>query len=200
MAKDTVRVLAFDPGINFMGWALLEYRCSTGAITVLKYGTLNGTSLTRKLKELLQLYTKSFVTLEAYEMVIEDMIREMKPDEVVSEDAFFHKFPQTYGSLLLIIHTIRRMTRKTLNKAVHIVAPMETKKVITGKGNRVEKQDMRDGVLNRTHVNLLEVDSFPLEKADEHAIDAIGHGTTFIVKFLPDILSARLCEEIKLAA
>lgn len=199
VAKPVIRVLAFDPGIGEMGWALLHYQTATGKVHVAKHGTLVGAKLIKDKKEQWAKFSKSFVTLDAYYCTAVEMLREYEPDEVVVEGAFYHKFAQTFASLTLVIHTLRRACRDVLGKNLHEVAPQETKKTVSGYAT-ADKAKMREAVL--THPDLVIKDSkqYPIAEASEHAIDAIAHGTTFILKTLLTMLVAEAAQVVAAVA
>jgi len=166
-----IRVLAFDPGITSMGWSLLAYDLTTGKAAVLARGTLTGQHLLKERKDMQNKFSKAFIILEVYYEIFCRMLRDYQPQHVVAEGAFHHKFAQTYASLKLVLHTLRRACWDVLGFDLYEIAPMETKKLIAG-------NHMADKTL------IFESDEQPLDNMTEHEYDATGHGLTFIHKIL----------------
>lgn len=171
-----MRVLSFDPGIDFMGWSVIECSESNEVCRVVACGTLLGKdyykhhplSLRKKFK-------RPFVILQSYKKVFRDLIKEHKPDAVVSEGAFAHTFIAAAFSLITIIHVLRQACYDVLEQDLHIVAPMQTKVTLTGKS-------MADKNMIKTSVHAHKDIILPKNSTalSEHTYDAIGHGYCYI--------------------
>ena len=187
--NNTIQVLAFDPGVGMMGWCHIQFDLSDGTSVVLRRGLITGQHLLKERKELQNKFSKSFIILEVFFEIFCQLIDECKPDYVVTEGAFYHKFAQTYASLSLVIHTLRRACRIKLGCDLYEVAPMETKKAITG-NHMADKNQIKQSLMTRPGLTIKESPTAPLEDVSEHEYDAIGHGLTFIAKDLPTVLAS----------
>jgi Holliday junction resolvasome RuvABC endonuclease subunit len=172
-------VLAFDPGISYMGWAVLRCDTDNKDITHIASGTIVGTiEYSKEEKDLRRAFKRSFVTLIAYEKAIEELIKLYTPDIVVSEGAFYHKFLNTFASLTLIIHVIRRISCCLIKRDIGIISPAESKNVLTKK-SCATKEDMTDALLSLDNFNHLSRDT-----TTEHEVDACAHALAYIKKEL----------------
>lgn len=188
-SNNIITVLAFDPGIGMMGWCVIQFDLSDGTTKVVAKGLLTGQHLLKERKELQNKFSKSFIILEVYYEIFCQLIEDHKPDFVVTEGAFYHKFAQTYASLSLVIHTLRRACRIKLGIDLYEVAPMETKKEITG-NHMADKNQIKQALLTRPGLTIKESPTASLDDVSEHEYDAIGHGLTFISKDLPTVLAS----------
>jgi Holliday junction resolvasome RuvABC endonuclease subunit len=190
MATRTIRIFCADPSITNFGWSLLDYELSSGHTTVVKSGTITGKSMLKQEAELKDLYESRYVVLWGIEKLLRDMIAEFKPDYVVSESAFQHRFPQAYAALVLVIQALRTATMHTLKRNIHLIAPKESKKVV-GQSGSAAKMTVQDAIFNNPHITLRPARSNgqPPE-ISEHAYDSIAAGLAFIETYLPGILAS----------
>lgn len=185
-----IRILAIDPGVTVLGWALLCYDLVDGNTVVSEHSVLTGQRLLKERKAMQDRFSKSFIVLEVYYQLFCQLIEEHRPDYVVSEGAFYHRFAHTYASLTLVIHTLRRACHDKLGCDIYEVAPMETKKTVTG-NNMADKSQIKSALQTRQGLTILETVETPLEEISEHEYDAIGHGLAFIAKELPTVLASQ---------
>ena len=182
-----VRILAFDPAAGDMGWAVIDVDTDTMIKTVFRYGTLRGPQLIRDRKDKIQAFGKNYTILSVYRVVIAEMIREHRPNYVVYESAFAHKFIQAYASLVLVIHSIRQACDDAFGRDAGAIAPMETKKAVA-KNHMAGKSEMRAGVMSHPTIVIKPTKTNDLTTANEHEIDAIAHGCAFVDLRLPTLL------------
>lgn len=187
LISNEVRTLAVDPGSGALGWALICYNTTTGTAVVTHRGTLTGQRVLKERKVMQEKFSKAFIILDVYYSIFCQLMDEHQPHYVVSEGAFYHKFAQTYASLTLVIHTLRRACHAKLGTDLYEVAPMETKKLITGK-SMADKSQIKAALLAMTNLVIVDSKAAPLEDVTEHEFDAIGHGLTFIARDLPTLL------------
>lgn len=183
-----IKVLAFDPAATLMGWALMEYNTQTHMVLVTAVGTIDGRKQLKFYRDMRKLFSDSFTIQTAYYHLLKDeIIPQASPDFIVSEGAFHHKFVATLVSLTLVINVIREVSRDLYQKDINIVAPMETKKILT-KNHMAKKEEIRDAVI--THKDIMFTDElYPTHQMlTEHEYDAIGHGYAFIKKYLVSTL------------
>ena len=194
MSKTRYRVLSIDPGITNTGWAVTDYNVKTSVMTTSAYGNFDKAYLVTQRKamqsqDMHKRYVKHYVLLDAYFYVICDLIEKYKPDEIVCEGAFAHKFIQAYMSLTLVIHTIRRAAHACIDKDIHIVAPQEAKLWVTSSGSST-KTETSTAILDYKNLTIKSNKQRTIEKAPNHVFDAIAIGVTFIQKSLVVMLSA----------
>ncbi len=173
------RILAFDPGSTMMGWCVIDYDNTLHRFNILHHETITGTQLLKQRKTMQAKFTKSFIVLDVYYDIFCQLITTYQPNYIVTEGAFYHRFVQAYASLTLVIHTLRRACWVLQCDNIHEVAPMETKKTITG-NSMADKTLIKTCILAMPEIdNLTDVDDI-----SEHEFDAIAHGITFIRKHL----------------
>ena len=170
-----LRVLAFDPGVDRMGIAVLDITYSPFHVTEVYRATTNGGKLERSRKHLRGIFSQSYCKMDAIFEVLDDLFEEYKPDEVASEGAFGYTRPAILISLTLVIDRIRTRTHKYLNKDVHVVAPMQTKRAVTNIHD-ASKEQMRSWYETCPYITKLP------EEATEHEIDAVAHGVTAVMR------------------
>lgn len=192
LSAPTIRVLAIDPGSGSTGYAVLDYDLNTGHTTVLHHGVWTGARLIKERKEMQTKFSKSFIILDVYYHLFSQMMRTHQPQYVVSEGAFYHRFAQTYASLTLVIHTLRRACHDILDSDIYEVAPMETKKEVAG-NHMADKVQIKDALLSRAQLTIVSEATIAIDDLSEHAYDAIAHGLTFITRELPTVLATQAC-------
>jgi Holliday junction resolvasome RuvABC endonuclease subunit len=177
-------VLAIDPATTVSGWAYLRVdSLHPLKVTVLKHGTIDGTKIVRRLKDMLKIYQKQFCTLVAIYEEYSELIRELKPNVVCSEGAFACKFMSAFVSLTLAIHQLRRAAWSECKLDVVEVPPTISKKALTGSG-AADKDAMRKAYMSVSF--LARTDSTEIS---EHEIDAIAHGVGMIRRdFVGDVI------------
>lgn len=178
-----MKILAFDPGVGNMGWTLLEVHPPKELVTVEAYGTLVGNRFLKYFsKEMRKKFKDNFLILMAYKQIVQEYISRLNPDVVVSEGAFAHKRIAAAFSLVKCIHVIREASYIHLKRDIAVVAPMLTKRTLTG-DRMAGKDAIKEAVDNNKLIKLpKDVSTFT-----EHTYDAIGHGYHYIQTILhPD--------------
>lgn len=189
MASKTIRILSFDPGVGQMGWAVTDYDCTTGRSHVLKYGLIKGDQVAKELRKImLPEFSKQYTVLCAIRDTVKLLMSEYRPDYVVSEGPFAHRFVQAYASLKLVVDRLRQASHEVLNKNTYEVQPTEVKLLIFGKGT-ANKDEVKAGVLKCKDMTIKASKVNPIEHASEHEIDAIAVGYCFVKRTLPSILA-----------
>ena len=187
----TYRILAFDPAITAMGIAVMDYDTRTKIATIIHTETIEGAKLLKDYKHFKPVYSRSFVIQTAiYDYAKNHLVPHWKPDYCATEGAFHYKFVTALVSITLVINALRSALRDTVVKELHSVAPMETKKEIASKA-RADKDEMKAAVLSSPHI-FFPPDFKNPEFLTEHEYDAIGHGVTFCIRQLPNLLPIQL--------
>lgn len=178
-----MKILAFDPGTRFMGWALLECSPPKEKVKVLKYGTFVGSKYLKLYsKDTRNSFTDNFLILHAYRDAVKTCILDAAPDAIVSEGVFVFRHVAAAFSLVRCVHVLREASFVTYKKNVNIVAPKLTKRTLTGNHN-ASKEEIKEAVDKHKFIIT------PKDKSDftEHVYDAIGHGYHYIQTLLhPD--------------
>jgi Holliday junction resolvasome RuvABC endonuclease subunit len=179
-----IRILSFDPGLTCTGWSIGDYDIETGMLTINKYGKIEGKKLLIKNKELLAIYSKQFVQLNALAEAVSELTK-CKPNYVVVEDAF-HQPGRTsaYAALILCIRTIEVVIAQNLNLPVNRLPPCKVKSLSTTYGN-ANKATVQEAILSDDLINVKETRQNPLSRMVEHEADAIAVAKAFVMDILP---------------
>lgn len=180
--------MAFDPAASDMGWCMLEYYPQTDNIVVLASMVIHGRKLLKEHKDLRAEFSDAFcIQTVYYRLILGELLPKYKPDFIVSEGAFHHKFVATLVSLTLVINSIRQASRDWCGQDINIVAPMETKKLIA-KNHMAKKEEIKTAVLSTGNIVFDPSIDHVRDMLSEHEYDAIAHGYTFIHKYLKPTL------------
>ena len=182
-----VRVLAYDPALTKCGWSHIEYDINTGMNNVVKHGEIVGKTVLKNRKGLIGIFENSYLILCEIEDIVSQMIKDFKPDYIVVENAFSHRFPKAYASLVLVINAIRDAAFKTHGKDIFLIAPRESKCSVSGNGTS-DKVAIQNAVLNHPNISIKDTKQQPLTSLSEHSADSIASGYTFTTNYLPTLL------------
>lgn len=183
-----LRILAFDPANTDMGWAVLVCDLKTNSIHVEVSGVIKGKNMCSGFPRWARVrLSKPFLSsIRVYDL-IKNLIHTYKVHFTCSESAFFGRFPQVWASLSIVIYNIRRAAFEILHDDVHVVAPSETKRTVSGKG-RSGKDAVKNGVLKYKNLTFSPpTDGRKITELEEHEYDAIGHGIAFFRLKYPEI-------------
>jgi Holliday junction resolvasome RuvABC endonuclease subunit len=192
IGRNTIRCLACDPGSVTFGWSLLEYDLTTGHVTVLKSGTILGKTLVKQQVKLQAQFEKRYIVLWELEKLLVEMITEFKPDYVVSESAFSHRFAQTFAVLTMVVQAIRTAAMRTLGRDIHLIAPRESKKAVSHNG-AADKATVQDAIFNNPNITINVTKNNTIADITEHAYDSIAAGMAFVQNYLPALIA---CEKL----
>lgn len=194
------KIISFDPGISSLGWALSVYDMDCDILEVQRFGTLKASKLASKQKELSDTYGSRVMALKEVEDHVRQLVTSFSPDYVCSEDAFFcTKYPNAYGALLMCVHSVRRVLfdmhesehiTKPTARVLHTFAPMMIKRVASSKATS-NKSDMLAALTQNNKIVFKSTKADILTKMDEHEVDAISCGYTFVTTTLPTLLCSQ---------
>ena len=171
-----MRVLSIDPGITYMGIAVLDIPDTPGPVTLIKRECIQGNKLLKHYRDIRGTYPDKFIIMIAFQDLFKDLITQYEIEEVVSEGAFAHIRIAAFESLVRIIMVLQFALSLTIHKTLNVVSPQFVKKAWTGSGGKdVNKDDMRIVYLTKDYVL---GDEDP-ESAAEHEIDAVAHGYAY---------------------
>lgn len=189
MSKQPTLIMAIDPGLNNLGWSLIEYHSTTNQKNILRYGTIQGKTLLKNQREMQEQFEKRHIIVWELEPLLTEMILDMKPQYIVVEEPFAHIYIQAYVALVLVVQTIRTVARKTLGRDIYLIAPKEGKKAISNDGTS-GKEAIQKAVLNNPSITIRQCKQNTDEQLSEHACDSIAVGIAFIQNQLPAIMAS----------
>ena len=169
-----MNILAIDPGLTFMGWAVLK---DDGMIEVVKTGmVLSSKHVSRvKYRDSVDNYGKRTVSLDFMMNAITELIRENSIDILAIEGSFYNaRTPSVYGSMMQILGVIMLTTYKEFKLRVWVVPTKIAKKWIAGDGGS-SKMSVKDAIMYKDDINI--PDDIELT---EHILDAIAVGYALI--------------------
>lgn len=174
-------ILAVDPGINYTGIAIYKLDYSTQQIISIDALTLETSKLidVSGLDE--EFFSASIVKLYKLTSCIDSLINTINPAVVACESPFYNRaFPRAYAVLLSIVNNIRDAVIKyNLNVPFITIEPLLVKKIV-GAGYSHGKIEVKDAIGN---IDVITNNLIPsLQFLDEHAIDAIAVGYSYIVR------------------
>lgn len=168
-------ILAIDPGLSSLGWAVLETHAKKIKVTHTGVIKANKHASRVKYRELTQLHGQRLISLEYLNDHVDDLIREYNVTSVAIEDAFMNiKFPNAYSALVQVIHTISWLAYNTHKIRTFVVPTKVAKLSLAGSGS-----SGKINVLESIHTQ----DDLVVNKSleiDEHIADAIAVGYAII--------------------
>jgi Holliday junction resolvasome RuvABC endonuclease subunit len=194
MFKKT-RVLAFDPGLESLGWSVLDLK-PDGKIIIPKSGRLspNGIAAKVNMKEQVNNYGKRLIALSVLENMVETLCNEYHPEYITAEDAFYN--PGTPNAYLALSQTLLMIELVLKNKflcKLHRIPPKRVKMIFTGSGTS-GKTSIQDQILNNENIELKHKH---VEDMTTHESDAIAVGCAFITDILPSLSCLESIGEIQ---
>lgn len=188
-SKTVFRIMSFDPAISDMGVCVAEFDIEKRTFTILFTKTVSGPKFLKYYKHLRKEFKDAFCVLTALKKYLtEELIPEWKPDYIVTEGAFYHKFVATLISLTLVNDAIRNAARDTIGRDIYVVAPMKTKKSVAARGDVKGKEIIKLAITSHPMI-LPDNRGIGLwDELSEHEYDAIGHGFSFCaMTWMPDL-------------
>lgn len=176
-------ILALDPGLSKMGWALLELKKKK--INVLKVGTIETKKVTTRVayKRLNQKYGNRIITLLKLEKNLFKIMQEYQPDHFAIEDAFFNsRFASAFSALVQVMLVTTRLVFKLFHKTVHKIPTKSAKKALCGHGGD-SKAPIKKAIQKNKNIKL----NITVDELTEHEADAIAVGYGFIQLILPTL-------------
>jgi len=170
------RILSFDPGLSFSGWAYSLADDTTNIFTVDEYGmiTPNKTVGHKEYRSSVSRYGQRIITLTLLREMFRELYLKYEPDVVVSEDAFFNpRRPSAYEALIHWILTISLVLKDEFNKPLYRIPPKLVKKFISGVGTS-NKIGVQEAIFK--HKDIVFNPALTGVELTEHEGDAIAIG------------------------
>lgn len=170
-----LRVMSLDPGSDTMGMSILDYEYATGNIYVIESFTHHGSIMMRKDEELI--YGSMQARLFAHQRNLIRLIQLWDVDVVVSESAYFKRFPLPFAVLIQVVDNIINAARIT-KRPYYGIDPSTIKKSVGAHASKHNKDEVKEKLL--TIPNMIFQQRIPFEFLDEHSSDSIAVGYCFI--------------------
>lgn len=176
------KIMAVDPGLNRAGVAIFDINYSNRQILAIDAFTLRNERLKDDTGLDEELYSERIIKLYKLKNTFYRILDEVRPANVISESAFYNPgMPMAHASLTETIRTIHAAVMEfNVNIQFNRVEPLLVKKTI-GANMFKGKSPMKDAVMDKPE--LISVLRQNIETLDEHAIDAIAIGYTFLMNF-----------------
>lgn len=180
--SDAVRILSFDPGLTYAGWAIGDYHKDQQLLHILDYGVMEPSKdLDRSImRPMVELCGRRLLTLLKTEEMVSDLYAEYRPNYICSEDAFFNRFrPSAYAALLGWITAVELFLWKTYQIKLYTFQPKVIKRAV-GRGDS-GKLDVQKAIRKIPEIQFEESERYKLK---EHSADAIACNWTFCCNIL----------------
>jgi len=171
-------LISIDPGLSNAGIAI--YNLSQYAvIDNITAFTIKPSNKDKRINLNEDIVGDRMIRLHSLKQSIKDLIENYQPSIVVHEGAFYSSFrPSAYGSLIETISYIKLgILEVTTNIVIDSLQPLLIKKIV-GAGMTKGKIDVKKCLSdNKLIMDKLDID---LSELDEHAIDAIAIGYSYL--------------------
>lgn len=177
----TFKILAIDPGLNNTGIAIFEVQSEPAKILSIHALTLKAERLIDDSELDDEDYIERLHKRYSMGSALQKLLVQYDPCVVVSESPFFDRFrPGSFAILTEVLTTLfDTVVRYNPLIRFSLVEPLLVKKVL-GVAGQKGKEVVRESMEKQTMI--LSVLQDPLEQLDEHAVDAIGVGYTWLIK------------------
>lgn len=184
MAK--YRINAIDPGTDTMGLAVLDIDLRTGGLELVSAYTSSGLKMARRAPENFTVHGGRWSKLYMHERNVLNWLRTYQPNSLICESPFLGRFPQAFESLVECKAAIRNaLTQYDTFMPLETVDPPSAKSAVGALVRKGSKDNVKSSILKLKDIQNLT--GIPLERMDEHTIDAIAVGyykVTLIRKWL----------------
>lgn len=174
-----VKIMAIDPGLNNTGIAVFELDYGSRSIVAIEPFTLVVQKLANTTGLDDELYSDRNIKLYKLRDNFRQVLANINPFAIVCESPFFNPLrPMAYASLVEVLAIIQNaIIEHNNNITFNTIAPKSAKKVI-GSGMDTGKLDVRAAVMR--HNDIMSVLRNDINMLDEHSIDAIAVGYSFL--------------------
>lgn len=169
----TATIVGLDPGSENLGFATLEFDIETMTIIKTTACTIIGSKLMRHNTWSIELHGERLSRIKALKTALLNLLLESKPIQIGCESPFFNmRRPSAYGVLIEVLLAIKEAVQEYDSwKIVYLIDPPTVKKSVNAPGNG-DKIIVKQNILALTDINYQGIT--PLEKLDEHSLDAIA--------------------------
>ena len=180
------KILNFDLAKGKAGWSLIEYDTTTNSINVIKVGSIMATRAASKVayRDEVNKYGKDIITFGVLDAEVTKLVKQLNPDYVVAEDAFYKEHIKAYTSLVLCLHVVSNVIKR-YGYPLFRIFPTKHKATLTANGH-CKKETTIETI--KTHPNIQFLSEEDKDNLDEHQADSISVGNAFSLLILPDLL------------
>lgn len=172
-------ILGIDPGLNNTGVAVFQIDAYSRMIQSIVAFTINTNRLVDTTGIDDELHTDRIIKLYKLKQSIQTTIAQVNPVVIACESAFYNpKFPMAYPALVEAIDFIQSAAIEVNGNIVFRTIEPKVIKKIVGAGMDKGKLDVKAAVANTP--SLMQALQMNLELLDQHSIDAIAIGYTFL--------------------
>jgi Holliday junction resolvasome RuvABC endonuclease subunit len=181
---DKLRILAFDPGTDSLGAAILEVDIPTRTGTFIDVQTFIANKTLKYVdsyKEVAEHHTDRFTRLLTHEDNIYQYANYWMPHTVACESPFMFRMPKAFAALTECVYILRMALFKyDPSVGFHMVTPMQGKSVVKAAFKGTTKDDVKKGLVdvlsNPSAHNLYYQAPVLFDSLDEHSVDAMVIG------------------------
>lgn len=175
-----ITLMAIDPGLNNIGVAIYFISLNPNRINKIIAFTLKATKVVDSSGLDEELLSEQFIKRQKMTNAVKQIAEQYMPDIFVSESPFFnHKTPGSFAILTEVISScFDKVIEIDPNTVIATLEPKYVKKLF-GIAKEIGKEVVKDAVSRFTIIT----DSLEgnLEALDEHSVDAIAIGYTYLV-------------------
>lgn len=174
----TYNIIAFDPGTQTTGVAIMEIDSRTDNIISILPFTLHSKRLPVH-APLTDIHSNRLHQLFAFQHYISELFLDYRPSAVIAEAPFYYrKCPGAYQPLLEVVAMLQRcVVDYSFTCEFHTYEPLVVKRYI-GAALSSDKNSVKTAILSNSSV--ISKVTCDLEQLDDHAIDAIAVGYAFL--------------------
>lgn len=176
--QDTFTILSIDPGTISLGFAVIKVDIKTLDIKEAFAWTVDATRLDYYREDIIAVHGDKFARIIAHKRNFENVLRYYEPLIVTSETPFFNKLRPSAGGPLFELYTTLEQTvfEWDTQKPLYKMEPKLVKKMVGASAN-AKKPEMQAALKK-----IEELSSASLEFLDQHSIDALAVGYSYILK------------------
>lgn len=173
------KLLAIDPGVNNCGLAVFNIDYQTNQIMTVDAHTAISAKLNDTTSLYEELYSERTVKLHKLTEYLNQVMVDVNPAIVVCESPFYNRLrPMAYGSLLEVLNSVySTIISHNNNIPFFTVEPLLVKKTV-GAGMQTGKLDVKQAISRIEPIMSVLLPN--LESLDEHSVDAMAVGYTYI--------------------
>lgn len=169
------RINAIDPGTDTMGLAVMDVDLRSGVLELVSAYTTSGLKMARRAPESYTVHGGRWSKLFMHEQHVLNWLRTYQPNALICESPFLGRFPQAFESLVECKAAIRNaLTQYDIFMPLETVDPPSAKSAVGAQVRKGSKDNVKSSILKLK--DIINLTGIPLERMDEHTIDAIAVG------------------------
>ena len=174
-----VKMVSIDPGLTTCGISIFELNTLTHEIVSISSFTIDTDKLSDTSGLFSDIVSERYIKIYKLCNCITSIIQACDAKIVVSEAPFYNRFmPMAYGALLEVVSSIQHAVITLSNDIVFTSYAPQQVKMSVGAAGKKGKDIMKESIAKISH--LFEKIVSDYELLDEHSIDSIAVGFTFL--------------------